>query len=190
MGRFSKWDDLDALIKFWKPKAVVIDAMPDNTASKHYVDTYPFALMSFFQENNNNPQTIVWWGDGDKKGIVYSHRDRILDRMLIDMIEAKFLIGVDTDAEFREFVKHFETLRREKVVNNKGIERYMWGSTTGVDHYVFACLYAYLAALGAGSGTFFNEMDEKKSILGADNVWDVSVAFAENNNEYYDTREY
>lgn len=183
IGRFSQWSELDDIIAFWKPKAGVIDAMPDNTASKHYVDKYPWMQMSYFQENNNNPQTIVWWGENDKKGIVYSHRDRILDQMLTEMIEAKHLIGVQTDKEFQLFIKHFETLRREKVVNNKGIERYIWASTTGEDHFVFAHLYAYLATLGAGSGVFYGEISksEMPSVLGIDNVYDVSRAFQENN---------
>lgn len=183
VGRFSNWAELDDIIAFWKPVSGVIDAMPDNTASKHYVDKYPFMQMSFFMENNNNPQTIVWWGENDKKGIVYSHRDRILDRMLTDMIEAKWVIGLATDKEFQLFIKHFETLRREKVVNNKGIERYVWGSTTGEDHYVFSTLYYYLARQGAGSGTFFGEAMEsdKPSIISVDNVWDITNAFRENN---------
>ena len=183
IGRFTNWSELDDIIKFWKPTAGVIDAMPDNTASKHYVDKYPWMQMSFFMENANNPQMIVWWGEGDKKGIVYSHRDRILDRMLTDMIEAKFLIGLQTDKEFQLFIKHFETLRREKVVNNKGIERYIWGSTTGEDHYVFSTLYAYLAMEGNGAGVFYGEAleSDKPSVINADNVYDVSVLFSENN---------
>lgn len=183
IGRFTNWSELDDIIAIWKPTAGVIDAMPDNTASKHYVDKYPWMQMSFFMENANNPQMIVWWGEGDKKGIVYSHRDRILDRMLTDMIEAKFLIGVQTDKEFQLFIKHFETLRREKVVNNKGIERYIWGSTTGEDHYVFSTLYAYLAMEGNGAGVFYGEVTDadRSSVISADNVYDVSVMFNENN---------
>ncbi len=185
IGRFSSWSELDDIIRIWKPKAGVIDAMPDNTAAKHYVEKYPWMQMSFFKENNENPQTIVWWGDGERKGIVYSHRDRILDRMLTDMMEAKWLIGVDTDAEFRLYIKHYETLRREKVVNNKGIERYIWGSTTGEDHYVFSDLYSYIAMQGAGSGIFYGEQEDKESILGADNIWDPTKAFKEANDGYY-----
>ena len=181
IGRFTKDSDIDDLIALWKPTSGVIDAMPDTTLSNYVVNKYPFMRMSYFGENNNNPQTIVWWGEGDKQGIVYSHRDRILDRMLTDMIEAKFLIGVATDKEFQLFIKHFETLRRVKVTNNKGIERYIWDSTTGEDHYVFACLYAYIAAAGIGAGVFFNQNPEKESILKADNIWDVSRAFADNN---------
>lgn len=183
VGRFTTWSDLDDIIKFWKPTAGVIDAMPDSTASKHYTTMYPFMKMSYFMENNNNPQTIVWWGEGDKTSIVYSHRDRILDRHLTNMIEAKHLIGVPTDKEFQLYIKHYETLRRMKVVNNKGIERYVWESTTGEDHYVFADLYAYLACLSMGAGVFYGQVTKADipSVLGADNVYDVTRAFIDNN---------
>ena len=180
IGKFHKWQELDDLINFYKPVAGVIDAMPDNQMAKYYVDTYPFMKMSFFQENMNNPQTIVWWGTNDKKTIVYSHRDRILDQMLAAMIEAKFLIGIETNRDLLEYIKHFETLRRTKVVNTKGIERYVWESTTGVDHYVFATLYGYLARLGEGAGVFFSgDTVEKVSVINADNVYDVRAQFLE-----------
>jgi len=183
VGKFTAWADLDDILRIWKPKAGVIDAMPDNTMAKYYVDTYPFMQMSFFQENANNPQVIVWYGEGDKRGIVYSHRDRIIDRMLTDKIEAKELIGVPADKDFMEYIKHYETLRRMKVVNNKGIERYVWESTTGVDHYVFADLYSYLALQGDGSGAFFAESaaEEKNPVIDADSVYDISRAFSDNN---------
>jgi Phage terminase large subunit (GpA) len=183
VGKFTKWQDLDDILLFYKPVSGVIDAMPDNTMSKYYVETYPFMQMSFFQENSSNPQTHVWWGENDKKGIVYSHRDRIIDKMLTDMVEAKFLLGMETNKDFLEYIKHFETLRRMKVTNNAGIERYVWESTTGVDHYVFATLYGYLARMGAGAGVFYGEVTEenKPSVLGADNVYDITNAFLENN---------
>lgn len=183
IGKFADWRDLDDILAMYKPVSGVIDAMPDNTMSKYYVDKYPYMQMSFFQENTSNPQTLVWWGEKEKKGIVYSHRDRILDKMLTDMVEAKFLLGIASDKSLLEYIKHFETLRRVKVVNNAGIERYVWESTTGVDHYVFATLYGYLARLGAGSGVFYGEesLENKESVLGADNVYDISRMFAENN---------
>ena len=183
VGRITKNSEIDDLIAYWKPKSGVIDAMPDNTLAKYIVDKYPFMQMSFFMENNNNPQTIVWWGENDKKGIVYSHRDRILDQHLTNMIEAKHLIGLATDKEFQLYIKHYETLRREKVINNKGIERYIWASTTGEDHYVFADLYSYLAQLSNGAGVFYGEITKSDlpSVLGADNVYDITRAFMENN---------
>lgn len=195
VGRVTKPSEIDDLIAFWKPKAGVIDAMPDSTLSKYITDKYPFMLMSYFMENANNPQTIVWWGkhgeqQSDKSQIVYSHRDRILDQHLTNMIEAKYLIGLQTDKEFQLYIKHYETLRREKVVNNKGIERYVWESTTGEDHYVFADLYSYLALLGEGAGVFYKEAleSDRPSVLGRDNVYDVSRTFAENNQNYIENQ--
>lgn len=186
VGRFTKDSELDDIIKYWKPTSGVIDAMPNTTLSKYIVETYPFMQMSYFMENSNNPQLLVWWGEGDKKGIVYSFRDRILDQFLTAMIEAKWLIGVESDEMFRLYIKHFETLRREKVVNNKGIERYVWASTTGEDHFVFADLYSYLAMLGSGAGIFYGDSNQDKpSILGADNEY-ISQAFQEANEGYYE----
>lgn len=183
VGRFSKWQDLDDIITFYKPKVGVIDAMPDNTMSKYYVETYPQMQMSFFQENANNPQTIIWWGEHDKKGIVYSHRDRAIDRMLSDMIEARFLIGVPSDKDLLLYIKHFETMRRVKETNAKGIERYIWDSTTGENHFVFATLYYWLALQGNGSGVFWKELtlSDKKPAIDADNNYDVTRTFIENN---------
>lgn len=183
IGRFTKDSELDDIIDYWKPVSGVIDAMPNTTLSKYIVEKYPFMRMSYFMENSNNPQLLVWWGEGDKLGIVYSFRDRILDQFLTSMIEAKWLIGIPADEIFRLYIKHFETLRREKVVNNKGIERYIWESTTGEDHFVFADLYSYLASLGNGAGIFYpdNPDENKVSVLGSDNVYDVSRAFRDNN---------
>lgn len=183
VGRFTKWQELDDLINFYKPKVGVIDAMPDNTMAKYYVETYPQMQMSFFQENANNPQTIVWWGEHDKLGIVYSHRDRAIDRMLSDMIEAKFLIAVPSDKELLLYIKHFETMRRVKETNAKGIERYIWDSTTGENHFVFATLYYWLALQGQGAGTFYKELtgSDKKPVIDADNNYDVTRSFIEHN---------
>lgn len=177
IGRFSRESDLDDILNAWKPTSGVIDANPNNFFARYIVEKYPFMRMSFFMENANNPQTIVWWGKpgendtpGNKAGIVYSHRDRILDQMFMKMIEAEWLIGVPSDADFRLYVKHYETMRREKVTNNKGIERYVWESTTGEDHFVFSDLYAYIAMLGQGSGELFAPLTNELPIfIGSDN---------------------
>jgi hypothetical protein len=170
VGRFTRWSDLDDMMRMYKPH-LVIDALPDNTMSRYFVENYENALMSFFQENTNNPQTLVWWGEGDRRGIVYSHRNRILDQLIDHILNAKMLFGVSSDKEFRDYVKHWETLRRVKEVDTKGIERYEWQSTTGEDHFVFATLYFYLAQLGRGEGTVFSPpSDEPPVFIGRDNI--------------------
>lgn len=178
VGKFTKWQDLDDMMVAYKPK-LVIDAMPDNTMARYYIDTYPtLARMSFFQQNDTNPQTIVWWGEGEKDGIVYSNRNRIIDQLINDMLNAKFLIGVPSDKELKDYVKHWETLRRIKVTNSKGIESYEWDSTTGVDHFVFATLYYRLAVLGQGAGAVLSEGgDDAYDFLKGNTVGDFGEMF-------------
>lgn len=172
VGRFTKWQDLDDMMKMYNP-ALVIDAMPDNTMSKYYVVTYTKALMSFFQDNKNNPNVIVWWGkntgseaeERNRSGIVYSNRNRILDKLIDEILLAKIPFGMPSDRALKDYVKHWETLRRVKEVDTRGIESYAWDSTTGEDHYVFATLYYYLARLGVGNGMLFTLSEEKKPEL-------------------------
>ena len=185
IGRFTKWADLDDMMKMYKPK-LVIDALPDNTMSKYYVENYRNALMSFFQENKNNPKTIVWWGEGNKDGVIYSNRNRILDQLIDEILNAKLLFGVSSDSEIKNYLKHWETLRRIKIVDNRGIESYQWDSTTGEDHYVFATLYYYLATLGNfGIGKYIPETlrgTDSKILIGNDNVMeDLGEILAKNN---------
>lgn len=186
VGRFHKWADLDDLMKQYKP-TLVIDAMPDNTMSKYYVENYRNASMSFFQENKINPKMMVWWGEGDRQGIVYSNRNRILDQLIDEILNAKILFGLPSDTELKNYVKHWETLRRIKVIDTKGIESYAWDSTTGEDHYVFATLYYYLATLGAGNGVFMADpmkSVDQKQLVGRDNTVGDLAQIMETANEW------
>lgn len=186
VGRFSKWEDLDDMMAMYKP-TLVIDANPDNTMARYFVEKYQNASMSVFKEHRDNPKVIVWWGKGeqenDRKGIVYSDRNPVLDQLIDYILNAKMLFGIPSNKDLVEYLRHWETLRRVKEVTTRGIERYVWESTTGQDHYVFATLYYYLALLGEGAGIFFGEVSagDKESVLGADNVYDISKAFSDNN---------
>jgi hypothetical protein len=168
VGKFTEWSVLEDMMKFYKPK-LVIDALPDSTMSKYFVKTYRDALMWYPMENANNPQLVVWYGEGDKRGIIYSHRDRNIDMMIDDMVQAKFLIGVPSNKDFIDFIKHFETLRRVKATNAKGIERYVWESTTGQDHFCFAQMYYRLAVASQGNGAFIPEIPKPYQLISNDN---------------------
>lgn len=186
VGRFTKWADLDDMLKFYKPRIFVIDAMPDNTASRYYVENHRNAYMSFFQENTADPKNIVWWGEGEKRGIVYSNRNRVLDQFITDIVEGKYLFSVESNQDFSLYLKHWETMRRVKTINARGIEQYEWMSTTGEDHFCFASLYWYLATLGAGTGVFMSDgrsSETEPQLIGNNNVvQDIGRVMAANNN--------
>ncbi len=93
------------------------------------------------------------------------------------------LFGLASDKDLKDFLKHWETLRRIKVTNNRGIESYEWDSTTGEDHYVFATLYYYLARLSIGSGSLFTlEPAKPEDLIDQDgNVGDLGAIMSEVN---------
>jgi len=159
VGKFTKWEDLDDMMERYKP-TLVIDAMPDNTMSRYYVERYQNAYMSFFQDNNTNPQQIMWWGEKDKQGIVYSNRNRILDHLIDYILKANCLFSMPSDMSMREYISHWLTMRRIKSTNAKGIEFYQWTSTNDVDHFAFATLYWYLAVQTRGQGHVFTENEK------------------------------
>lgn len=181
IGKFSKWQELDDMMIMYHP-VLVIDSNPDNTMARYYVETYEQAYMSTFQENTNNPQTILWWGSAgggaqNRQNVVYSNRNRILDQLINDMLNARFLIGVPSDKDLKEYVKHWETLRRVKHVNSRGIESYEWDSTTGVDHYCFATLYYRLAVLSMGSGALIQGDEKPYDFFAGGSVGDFGEMF-------------
>lgn len=183
VGTFTDWKDLDELMLMYKPM-LCIDALPEDDMARYYVKHYPGAHMSFFKENMDNPQTIVWWGEKDKAGIVYSNRNRILDQLIDEILNARILFGIQQNKILKTYIDHWLTLRRIKVTNAKGIEHYEWVSSEaksgkGQDHYVFATLYYWLARLSGGAGTFLAEPGAVQHHFIRDNVVTGPEEYAE-----------
>jgi len=143
IGTFTEWHELDKLLARFKPYSVM-DAMPENTMAHHYKDTKEnFFICHFSADKENN--TVIRWGENDKKGIVFADRNRLIDRVVTELLDGKILYSLPSDRDFRTYVKHCGDLRRIKESNNMGVERYVWDSLTGEDHYFFATLYWYMA---------------------------------------------
>src|SRR5690606_12042138 len=80
-GTFTRPQELDDLMAMYKP-ALVIDALPDTTLSRYAVEHYDNALMWYPQDNDANPQKIIWYGEGDREGVIYTNRNRVLDVLI------------------------------------------------------------------------------------------------------------
>lgn len=143
IGTFTQWHKLDELLTRFKV-TTVMDAMPENTIAHHYKDTYPnFFINHFTADKENN--SFIRFGEADKKGIVFSDRSRLIDHVVNDLLEGKILYSLPSDKDFRDYVRHCADLRRVKEKNNMGVERFVWDSLTGEDHYFFATLYWWIA---------------------------------------------
>lgn len=152
VGTFSEWHELDKILDFYKP-ATVIDAMPENTMSRYYVEHYQNVWMCFLGHDKNRT-SMVKWGEGEDSGTIWADRNRLIDTVISDLIHGKVLFALPSDRQFRDYIRHWETLRRVKEINNIGVERYVWESTTSVDHFCFATLYYWLAVQTKGAGLF------------------------------------
>lgn len=151
VGTFTDWYELDKLLMRFSPTSVM-DAMPENTMAHHYKDTYKNFFISHFSRDKEN-NTVIRWGEGDKEGIVFSDRSRVIDRLVSELLEGKILFSLPSDRSFRMLVEHCGDLRRVKEKDALGIERYVWDSLTGEDHLFFALLYWYIAKQCASSGS-------------------------------------
>jgi len=185
VGTFTNWHELDKILMAFNP-ITVMDAMPDNTMAHHYKDTFPnFFICHFSRDQENN--TIIRWGEKEKQGIVFADRSRIIDRIVMELLEGKILFALPSDKDFRVFLDHCSSLRRVKETNALGIERYVWDTLEGKeDHYFFALLYYYLAiqSHASGSATIIGAGEPPKSI-----VQSIS-GFKNNLKEELEAREY
>lgn len=150
IGTFTQWHNLDELLTRYKP-ICVIDANPENDMARYYVNTYDNVFMSYYNADKQKKE-LVKWGEGDDYGVVHSDRNRLMDTVINEFLRGKILVGLATNKLLRTYLAHWETLRRIKEMDKNGVERYVWESTTGQDHFAHATAYYYLATLAKGYG--------------------------------------
>lgn len=183
VGKFSLWSDLDDLMKRYDP-TLVIDAMPDNTMSKHFVSSYRKAYMCYLNRDKDQSR-IVRWGEKEEQGVIHCDRNRFIDQVIDKMLTGQLMLNVASDNQFREYIEQCTTLRRVKEINNLGIERYVWESTNGNDHFFFATMFFELARLTKGSGAFFQTAEKPQ----VQPIVLTSQGFKMNLEEYMEERE-
>lgn len=160
VGKFTEWAVLDDMMKMYEP-VLVIDAMPDNTMSKHFIKTYRKAFMCYLNRDKDQNR-VVRFGEGEEQGVIHADRNRLIDLTIDKLLTGALLLNVASDNAFREYVDQCTTLKRIKEKNNLGIERYVWESTNGQDHFFFATMFYDLAREAQGSGVFFESGPKPK----------------------------
>lgn len=181
VGTFTDWNELDDIIDRLRPTVTVMDAEPENEVARYYSEKYDNFYISYFSQDHQD-NSLVRWGTKDKVNIVYSDRNRVIDRIVHQMTMGEFEYCLRHDKKFEEFIKHCTVMRRVKVVNRLEVTRYVWTSKDTEhgapdeqkrpDHFFFAKVYWWLGREALGNAIISVPEGKKKNIIsvGKDSV--------------------
>lgn len=166
VGEFQDWADLDGLLDYHKPNVCIIDAMPDRTMSDHFMKKYRNVFVCFFHEDKENNE-LIRYGEGDKKGIISADRNRVIDRLVNDLVYGRFLYAVRADRTFQDYIKQCEVMRRVKVIRKHGETRYVWEASdpNKANDYFFATVYWWIAKQMKQNGIVIGEVPGRQEAI-------------------------
>lgn len=152
VGTCETWEELEDLRNRYQAY-MVIDAMPMPDPVMRLVQKYQGKVfMSYFSENKKELE-VVQWGEGDKTGVVYSDRTKIIDAVVSD-IRSQDIVFNMTPEGLGDYIKHAQAMYRvvheeltpEGGKTGKVTQRWLTiGSRP--DHFIFATVYWRLALM-------------------------------------------
>ena len=170
IGEVKSREQVEEILNRYNP-VCVMDAGPERTWAEEFKQKYPKLSLCFFGRDKNQKELVRFGGDkgteDDLKniGYIYADRNRVIDKVIYEILEGKMLFGLSRD-DLERYIRHWETLRRVIEVAKDKTERYVWTSTTGQDHYCFATIMYWIAKLrSASSISFLEDVKEKKEIV-------------------------
>ena len=142
LGKTQRWEEIEELIKTYDIEVCVIDAMPDITTPRKIRQNYPGKIwLSYFKKDIRKADFILW---DYKTHTVFSDRTKIIQHTIDKFVNREVRIQLKPE-ELTEYVKHWTALYKVVEQDSMGIDRDVWESS-GDDHFVFATVYAIIAA--------------------------------------------
>lgn len=163
IGKTDDWQDIEFLIAQHNP-LTIIDALPDLTEPRRIASKYPRVFLNFYNSQERKKAEMFYFGIKDKSGLVFSDRNRVIDALIDDMARGGFQISVPGEM-LKKYIDHWLTLRRIREENRDGITVYKWESSSGMDHWVHATVYWWLAKFGATSSLIEEPKDETPKLI-------------------------
>lgn len=161
IGATEDWEDIEFLIV--KHNATtVIDALPDLTAPEQLRRKYPKVFLNYYKKDRQKAELFNF--KNKEPGIVFSDRNRVIDMVIDDMARGKFQISVPGD-ELKRYITHWLTLKRMKDEDALGNSVYRWDSSSGMDHWVHATVYWWLAKTQGHSEEFQDPQAQKQQLI-------------------------
>jgi hypothetical protein len=155
-GKTPDWKVIQMLIDKYDP-IFVVDLNPDKNGSRELVQhSRGRGYASFYKVSDGKDMDLIEWGEGERNGMVYPNRNVIFDDLIQYIFSGKMKF-FGPRFKWEEYISHWETMYRTDVLGTKEAEkanqmaremgqvRSVWVSSTGMDHFAHATLYAYVA---------------------------------------------
>jgi len=163
-------EELEFVIEKYNP-VWVMDAGPERTWAEEFRKKYPKGFLNFYHKDKKIAEMIKWGGYGkgveDKKnwGYIWTDRTRIIDKTFYEILKGNIQFSL-TREDLERYIRHWESMRRIIEQTPDRTERYIWESATGVDHFVHATVYYYIATQrGKEKMEFISEKEGKQEII-------------------------
>lgn len=160
IGVCESREELESVINHYNP-LVVMDSGPERTWAEEFKRKYPKVFLCFYRHDKNIAQMIQWGGekgnfeDSKNWGYVWIDRNRLIDDLIYNMMRGEVLFALHRE-DLERMIKHWETMRRvEEEVKGLRTSRYIWETTTGVNHFASALWFYYIARKRADIKTSF-----------------------------------
>lgn len=139
-GKTESWEDIEAMIQRYNC-ITVIDANPYPDVPKKLATRYRGKVFIHYYQQDTKNLGITRWGDGDRAGVVFSDRTKLLDLVAgeINNHEMSIFIG---ERELEGLVYHCENMYRAIETNTKGLQKGVWLTKPNKpDHWLHCLAY-------------------------------------------------
>lgn len=159
VGSCESWEEIEDLRNRYSAH-MVIDAMPFNHPVKLLVQKYMGKVWMCWFKENIQKENIIEWGEGDRTGVVYTDRTKIIDSIVADIRSKDIVFNIHLE-DLKEYIYHANNMYRvitEELTpegGKTGKVKQQWLTIgTRPDHLIFATIYFKLAlqqTLSAGN---------------------------------------
>ncbi len=147
VGVTEDWDDIEKMIEVYNA-TMVIDTLPYPNKVMELQKKYAGRVYgSFYKRDKDDLKTIRW----QKGGVVYSDRTKLFEEVIEAFYRGTIKFNI-SHLELEEYIKHWETLYLSKATDTNGVERTVWESSTGEDHFAHATNLWWIAMTRYGIG--------------------------------------
>lgn len=139
-GKTESWSDIERMIIQWGAVAV-IDPNPYPTDPKRLVDKYKGRVYICYFKKDTKNLSMVQWGTGDKSGVVYADRTKLMDLVSREISDQQIIFR-ESPHQLEDYIAQWESLYRITEESDKGQVRTDWvkRENQAVD-YPFATAY-------------------------------------------------